>query len=115
MQNLSSDLVRSALDSAPDIMILIDAEGRILFVNRQFSTVFGYDREEVRGQPVEMLIPERFREGHVAHRGRFASENRIRPMGAGLELYARRKDGSEFPVEISLSPIQDQDTRIVAA
>jgi len=115
MQNLSSDLVRSALDSAPDIMILTDADGRILFVNRQFSTVFGYDREEVRGQPVEILIPERFRNSHAGHRARFASENRIRPMGVGLELYARRKDGSEFPVEISLSPIQDQATRIVAA
>ena len=115
MHNLSSDLVRSALDSAPDCMVLIDAQGRIIFVNRQFSSVFGYDREEVRGQPVEALMPARFRTSHAGHRGQFAAENRTRPMGAGLDLYARRKDGSEFPVEISLSPVQDHDTRLVAA
>lgn len=115
MHTLSSDLVRSVLDSAPDVMVLTDAEGRILFVNRQFCSVFGYDREEVRGQPVEVLIPERFRSNHVGHRARFESENRSRPMGAGLELFAQRKDGSEFPVEISLSPVQDHGTRLVAA
>jgi len=115
MHNLSSDLVRSALDSAPDMMVLTDAQGRIIFVNRQFSSVFGYDREEVRGQPVELLLPERLRACHAGHHTQFAAEGRVRPMGAGLDLYARRKDGSEFPVEISLSPVEDQGTRLVAS
>ena len=101
MHNLSSDLVRSALDSAPEMMVLTDAQGRIIFVNRQFSSVFGYDREEVRGQPVELLLPERFRARHAGHHTQFAAEGRVRPIAAGLDLYARRKDGSEFPVEIS--------------
>jgi PAS domain S-box-containing protein len=105
ISTLSSELVRSALDSAPDAMVLVDAKGLILFANRQVWALFGYTRDEVNGQPVELLLPERFRSRHTDHRTSFASEHRIRPMGAGLELYARRKDGTEFPVEISLSPI----------
>ena len=113
---LSSEFVRSALESSPDAMVIINAFGTILFANQQFSALFGYDREEVRGLAIEQLMPERFRERHVGHRERFAAENRLRPMGAGLELYARRKDGSEFPVEISLSPIRDRgDVLVVAA
>jgi two-component system, sensor histidine kinase len=112
---LSSEFVRSALESSPDAMVIIDASGKILFSNQQLSALFGYDRDEVRGRSIEHLMPERFRARHVGHRERFAAENRLRPMGVGLELYARRKDGSEFPVEISLSPIRDRDDALVAA
>ncbi len=115
ISTLSSELVRSALDSAPDAMVLVDPNGLILFANQQVRALFGYTREEVRGQPVELLMPERFRSRHLGHRTSFASEHRVRPMGVGLELYARRKDGTEFPVEISLSPIQDTGGQLVAA
>jgi two-component system, sensor histidine kinase len=112
---LSSELVRSVLDSSPDAMVLVDRSGHILFSNQQLSTLFGYHRGEVRGQPIEILVPERFRAQHPGHRADFARENQLRPMGAGLDLYARRKDGSEFPVEISLSPVRDGDRLLVAA
>jgi PAS domain S-box-containing protein len=112
---LSGTLVRSVLDSSPDAMILLDSTGTILSANQQLATLFGYDRDEIRGQAIEVLMPERFRRQHVGHRDAFAAERRVRPMGAGLELYARRKDGSEFPVEISLSPIQDGGVELVAA
>ena len=115
ISTLSSDLVRSALDSAPDAMLLVDAEGLIIFANRQVSALFGYSPEEVRGQPVELLMPQKFRQRHLMHRATFAAEHRTRPMGVGLDLYARRKDGSEFPVEISLSPIEDSGAQVVAA
>lgn len=112
---LSAELVRNALDSSPDAMVLVDDQGKILFSNQQLLSLFGYLREEIRGQSIELLIPERFRPGHPRHREEFAAENRTRPMGAGLALFARRKDGSEFPVEISLSPIRDQGPALVAA
>jgi two-component system, sensor histidine kinase len=112
---LSSELVRSALDSSPDAMVLVDSGGNILFVNRQFSALFGYEREEIRGHSIEQLMPERYRMQHVPHRQHFAAENRLRPMGAGLDLFGLRKDGSEFPVEISLSPLHDGDAALVAA
>jgi PAS domain S-box-containing protein len=112
---LSSDLVRSVLESAPDAMIIIDDSGTVLFANRQLSALFGYDKEEVVGQPVEQLLPERFRGRHVAHRRNYTESVRVRPMGIGLDLFARRKDDSEFPVEISLSPIREGDQVLVAA
>jgi len=107
ISTLSSELVRSALDSSPDAMVLVDAKGLIVFANQQLSALFGYTRDQVRGQSIELLIPERFRGRHPGHRATFAAEHRVRPMGVGLELFARRQDGSEFPVEISLSPIND--------
>jgi two-component system, sensor histidine kinase len=112
---LSSEFVRSALESSPDATIIIDASGTILFANHQLSALFGYHREEVTGMPVENLMPERFRGRHVANRERFAAAERVRPMGQGLDLYGRRKDGTEFPVEISLSPIREGASRLVAA
>jgi PAS domain S-box-containing protein len=96
-------------------MVIIDGAGMVLFANRQLSGLFGYERGEVIGQPVEMLLPERFRGRHVAHRNGYAQSVRVRPMGNGLDLFARRKDGSEFPVEISLSPIEEEGRVIVAA
>jgi len=112
---LSSELVRSVLDSAPDAMIVIDGGGSTIFVNHQVTTLFGYLPDEIVGQPVERLMPERFRDRHVAHRHHYVENVRLRPMGIGLDLFARRKDGTEFPVEISLSPIQDGGSTLVAA
>ncbi|HEY4213450.1 MAG TPA: response regulator [Steroidobacteraceae bacterium] len=112
---LSSELVRRALESSPDAMIIIDATGTIIFANQRLFQVFGYERVEIVGRPVEVLVPVRFREKHVGHRSNFAKEQRARPMGVSLELLGLRKDGSEFPVEISLSPIQDREDSLVAA
>jgi PAS domain S-box-containing protein len=112
---LPPELAPSALESAPDAIVVVDASGSVVFANRQLTAVFGYDREEVLGQPIERLLPERFRARHIGHRTGFGHGPRVRPMGAGLELAARRKDGSEFPVEISLSPIRDGDRTLVAA
>lgn len=113
---LSSELVRSVLDSAPDAMVIIDAAGAIVFANRQVTALFGYEPQEIIGQSIECLVPERFRARHVAHRRGYAAAVRVRPMGSGLDLFARRKDGTEFPVEISLSPAADgAGTFVVAA
>jgi two-component system, sensor histidine kinase len=112
---LSADLVRSALESAPDAIVIADGEGNILFINQQVTALFGYPPWELNGLPVECLLPERFRTRHVTHRARFASDGRVRPMGEGLDLFARRRNGSEFPVEISLSPIFDDGRTLVAA
>jgi two-component system, sensor histidine kinase len=110
-----SEFARSALDAAPDAILIIDATGCIEFANRQVSALFGYAHDEIIGQRVEQLLPERFRARHVGHRKDYVSALRWRPMGAGLQLFGRRRDGSEFPVEISLSPIQNGDRVLVAA
>jgi PAS domain S-box-containing protein len=115
MRMLSSDLVRSVLDSAPDAMIIIDSRGTILFANLQVTALFGHAPETLVGCPIEILLPERFRGRHVGHRLGYTEHVRVRPMGAGLELFGMRRDGSEFPVEISLSPISQGDEVMVAA
>ena len=115
MRTAPSEIARSALDAAPDAMLIIDGEGVIRFANRQVSAVFGYAHEDIIGQPVEALMPQRFRNRHQGHREHYAGNLRRRPMGAGLELFGRRKDGSEFPVEISLSPIEDIGQSLIAA
>src|SRR5919109_3352386 len=112
---LSSKLLGNVLDLAPDAMIIIDGGGVIRFANRQVSAVFGYEPGAVLGKPVEMLLPERFRKRHVAHRDAYSANVRVRPMGIGLDLFGIRADGSEFPVEISLSPIREGDTALMAA
>ena len=101
------------LDSTPDGMLLVDRTGRILVLNRQAEALFGYRREELRGQPVEVLLPERFRSGHVGHRSGFMAQPRTRAMGAGLDLFGLRRDGEEFPVEISLSPLETDEGPVV--
>ena len=107
---------RRLLETAPDAMVIVDAEGRIAMVNQQTETLFGFAREELLGRPIEMLVPERFRARHAAHRQGYVGESRPRPMGAGLELLGRRRNGHEFPVEISLSPlVTDQGTLVSAA
>ncbi len=112
---LSSELLRRVLEAAPDGILIADAAGSIVFVNRQVTALFGYPPEELLGRSVETLVPERYRAGHAAHRASFAGSARVRPMGSGLELFARRKDGSEFPVEISLSPVEAGGATIVVA
>jgi two-component system, sensor histidine kinase len=107
---LTSELVRRVLDSAPDAMVIVDRDGIVVFANRQVETLFGHDAAGLVGQPVEVLLPERFRVRHVSHRSGYVQNTRVRPMGTGLDLFALRKDGTEFPVEISLSPARD-DTR----
>jgi protein-histidine pros-kinase len=106
---------RGLLEAAPDAMVIVGDGGRIVLVNNQTERLFGYDRDELLGQPVELLVPERFRPDHPDRRRGYFRESRPRPMGAGLDLFGRRKDGSEFPAEISLSPMDAEDGRIVTA
>ncbi len=115
MRTAPPDLARSALDAAPDAMIIIDAAGVILFTNRQVSALFGYaarrDHRPERRDADAGALSRR----HVAHREHYAANVRVRPMGAGLDLFGRRRNGTEFPVEISLSPIEDAGRTLIAA
>ena len=107
---------KGLLESMPDSIILANKTGRIVLVNEQALRMFGYTREELLGKPVEVLLPERFHPTHVGHRAQYFSAPKSRSMGVGLELFGRRKDGTEFPVEISLSPLQiEEDTLVLSA
>ena len=109
------ELARSALDAAPDAMMMIDSMGIIRYANRQVSALFQHPNDQIIGRPVEDLMPERFRTRHSGHRDGYFRNVRLRPMGVGLELYGLRRDGSEFPLEISLSPIEDGERLLIAA
>jgi two-component system, cell cycle sensor histidine kinase and response regulator CckA len=106
---------RGLLEAAPDAIVGVEPDGRIVLVNTQTERLFGYHRDELIGQPVELLVPHGMRAAHPAHRTRYVTDPRQRPMGAGMQLAARRRDGTEFPAEISLSGLDTEDGLLVSA
>jgi two-component system, sensor histidine kinase len=112
---LSSALLASVLESAPDAIVIVDASGSILFASRRITDLCGYLPEDIVGKGIECLLPERYREVHLGHRHNYALNAHPRPMGIDLDLYALHKGGTELPVEISLSPIRDGERLLVAA
>jgi PAS domain S-box-containing protein len=102
----SEPFFRNLLETAPDAMIIVDEQGKITVVNEQAEEMFGYDRDMMIGETIEFLLPARFRDKHIRHRNAFTNKPTLRPMGIGMELKGCRSDGSEFPVEISLSPVK---------
>src|SRR6266702_8071694 len=103
------------LEAAPDAMVCVDRDGKIALVNAQTERLFGYGRGELVGQPVEMLVPDAVRDAHPGHRAGYVADPAPRPMGAGMELAGRRRDGSTFPAEISLSAIDTDQGILVSA
>ena len=114
LQKLNETLT-ALFQSAPDAIVTVDADGRIERANDQAESMFGYTREELIGQRIEMLMPARFQMQHTQHRTDYMLQPRMRAMGVGLELYGRRKNGAEFPVDIMLSPVQTEQGRSVIA
>jgi formate hydrogenlyase transcriptional activator len=109
----SNSLFEKLFEFSPDAIVVTDRQGKIAKVNAQVEKFFGYPRSELLGQPIEILIPERFREIHPKHRADYAAHTRVRAMGAGLDLYGRRKDGSEFPADIMLGPVEGPEGQVV--
>lgn len=107
--------VESLLEALPDAVVIVEAEGRIVYANGLLEALSGYRREELLGQFVELLVPERFRDLHTSHRRDYVVNPRARPMGVNLDIYLRRKDGTEFPADIALSPLQTAGGTVVVA
>ena len=111
----SAETIRDVIESVPNGVVIIDGSGTIALVNAELERMFGYARSSLVGQPIEMLLPERFREAHAAMRSRYLQDPTRRAMGQGRELFARRSDGSEFPIEIGLSGIQTPEGHLAVA
>ena len=107
--------IENLLEALPDAVVIVDAGAQIVYANGLLETLSGYSREELLGQLIEFLIPERFRELHTEHRRGYVANPRARPMGANLDIYLRRKDGTEFPADIALSPLQTASGMVVVA
>jgi PAS domain S-box-containing protein len=114
-EHWAQEASQAFLESSPDAVVVIDASGRIILVNAQTESMFGHPRDTLVGQSVEALLPERFRDAHTGHRGRYRAEPGSRPMGAGLDLFGQRADGTEFPIDISLAPLDTEEGRLLAA
>ncbi|EQD69709.1 PAS/PAC sensor signal transduction histidine kinase, partial [mine drainage metagenome] len=107
MDSTSPQLAAAALETGPDAMLVVDSDWTIRVANRQVTAILGYASDEVLGRDIECLVPERFRERHIAHRNAYMTQMRVQSIGLDRDLYALRRDGTEVPIEIGLSPIEN--------